>query len=289
VTLSEVPRISIVIPTYNRSFVLSRAIKSVLQQSFHDFEVIVVDDGSTDSLDGVLNLYSDPRVRVLKHLENKGAAAARNTAIKAARGNIIAFLDSDDKWDSTKLEKQIAHFEILREKNKNIMGSFTWFFLHKQNGKKELRKFKKVINWKNYFLEGCFISPGSTLIMDKKAYEHVGLYDESFKRFEDWEWLLRFSKKFDLIGYEAPLSHIYQGEKPLYKTIQLPMKNLIKIHKKNLPFTQKMKFLGACNLELFYSCVEKNIFRAGYFFILSISMNPRLLNKFFSRLLKSPF
>lgn len=286
-TLFEIPRVSVIIPTYNRSFVLSRALKSVFQQSFRNFEVIVVDDGSTDALDYMLKLHSDQRMRVIKHFENKGAAAARNTAIKEARGDIIAFLDSDDEWHPAKLEEQIAHFDILREKNKNIMGSFTWFFLYRQNGERELRQFKKVKDWKHYFLEGCFISPGSTLIVDKKVYEYIGLYDESFKRFEDWEWLLRFSKKFDLIGYETPLSYIYQGEKPSYQNICFPMKKLIQIHKRNFSTHQKIKFLSACYLELFYSCIGRNIFRASYFFILAIATNPTVLRKVFTFFIKN--
>src|ERR1700722_1374407 len=94
----ENPRVSIIIPVYNRSHTLSRALASVFQQTFKEFEVIIVDDGSTDALDDVLKLYADPRLHIYKHSINKGASAARNTGIKVAQGSLIAFLDSDDAW-----------------------------------------------------------------------------------------------------------------------------------------------------------------------------------------------
>lgn len=277
--LISTPFLSIVIPVYNRKHTLSRALESVFKQTFKDFEILVVNDGSTDDVENLLNLYSDPRLRILNHFQNKGASAARNTGIKAARGEFIAFLDSDDEWCLTKLEEQISSFEKEKKNNKNIKGSFTSFFLHKNNGFLEQRNFKNVKNWKKYFLEGCFISPGSTLLVDKKVYEIIGFYDESLERFEDWDWLLRFSEKFDLVTYGIPLSHIHQGERPSYKNVASSLQKMSQKHFKYLSGLKKMKFLSTCQIELFYSYKSHNLQKAFGFLIFSIMMNPLLLKK----------
>jgi glycosyltransferase involved in cell wall biosynthesis len=273
------PYISIIIPVYNRKDKIQSAIESVLKQTFTNFEIIIVDDGSTDGLGKILALYSDSRVRVLKHSKNKGASAARNTGIKEATGDLIAFLDSDDVWVSEKLEKQISHFNGLRERNESIKGSFTWFFLHRQNGSVILRKFKNVKNWKKYFLEGCFISPGSTLLIDKSVYKHIGFYDESLNRLEDWDWLLRFSKKFNLVTYEIPLSHIYQGERPPYKSVLSSFQKILKKYRNELSFCEKAKLISNGHIELYSSCRRTSFLKAHWHFSLAILMNPFLLKR----------
>ena len=109
----EKPTVSVIIPTYNRAKLLPRAIKSVLNQTFKDFEVIIVDDGSTDNTEEVINEFQkhNKRIKYIRHEKNKGAAAARNTGIKIAQGEYIAFQDSDDEWLPNKLEKQMEIFE----------------------------------------------------------------------------------------------------------------------------------------------------------------------------------
>ena len=105
------PTVSVILPTYNRAKYLDRAIKSVLDQTYTDFELIIIDDGSTDNTDQVVGSFSDDRIKHIKHSSNKGAAAARNTGLEKAQGEYIAFQDSDDKWLPKKLEKQINIFK----------------------------------------------------------------------------------------------------------------------------------------------------------------------------------
>ncbi len=107
------PTVSVIIPTYNRANLVSRAIKSVLNQTYQDFEIIVVDDCSEDNTEEIVKSFNDSRIRYIKHKKNKGGSAARNTGIKRARGKYIAFLDDDDEWLPSKLEKQIMLFEKL--------------------------------------------------------------------------------------------------------------------------------------------------------------------------------
>ncbi|PJA63262.1 MAG: glycosyl transferase, partial [Candidatus Portnoybacteria bacterium CG_4_9_14_3_um_filter_44_9] len=104
-------KVSVIIPTCNRPDLLPRAIKSVLSQIYQDFEIIVVDDGDKRSAENVVRQFKDNRIKYIKHVERKGGAAARNTGIKAAQGEFIAFLDDDDEWLPKKLEIQMRQFE----------------------------------------------------------------------------------------------------------------------------------------------------------------------------------
>lgn len=109
--LNEKPTVSVILPTYNRAHLVGRAIQSVLDQMYQDFEIIVVDDGSGDNTEEIINGFTDTRIRYVKHQKNKGGSAARNTGIKLAKGKYIAFQDSDDEWLPDKLEKQMKAFK----------------------------------------------------------------------------------------------------------------------------------------------------------------------------------
>lgn len=103
------PQVSVVIPTYNRANLISRSIMSVLSQTYQDFEIIVVDDASTDGTKDVVKSFADSRIRYLRNKKNRGPSIARNIGIHKSVGKTIAFLDSDDEWKSMKLEKQIEY------------------------------------------------------------------------------------------------------------------------------------------------------------------------------------
>ncbi len=114
------PKTSVVIPTYNRAKLLPHSIESVLSQTFQDFELIIVDDGSIDKTEKVVKKFQKKDKRIFYYFqENKGPATTRNVGIKKAKGEYIAFLDSDDMWLSKKLEKQIRIFE---NSNNNELG-----------------------------------------------------------------------------------------------------------------------------------------------------------------------
>lgn len=105
------PKVTVIIPTYKRAHLVGRAIQSVLQQIYEDFELSVVDDASPDDTEEVVASFNDPRIRYIRHKHNEGAPAARNTGVGISRGEYIAFLDDDDTWHSEKLERQLAVFE----------------------------------------------------------------------------------------------------------------------------------------------------------------------------------
>src|SRR5699024_450228 len=110
--------VSVIIPTYNRAYLITDAINSVLKQTHKNFELLIIDDYSTDSTESIVKGYDDPRVSYLKNNRSKGAQGARNTGIFADKGEWVAFLDSDDIWLATKIEEQLS---IIKSK-KNIVG-----------------------------------------------------------------------------------------------------------------------------------------------------------------------
>ena len=97
ISRNKIPNVSVIIPTFNRAEMLSRAIRSVLDQNFNDFEIIIVSDGSTDNTQQVVESFKDNRINFFKHAEKWGASAARNTALRKSKGKYIAFLDDDDE------------------------------------------------------------------------------------------------------------------------------------------------------------------------------------------------
>lgn len=179
--------VSVVIPTFNRAHLLPVAIQSVRSQTIADIEIIVVDDGSTDATASVVEGISDPLVRSLRHSVNRGAAAARNTGISVARGRHIAFLDSDDMWLPHKLERQLACLEAAPDLRVLCSG----FEQVLPGNRRVLRSsFKSRLSQSDLSL-GCRCAPGSTLVVEASVFDEVGLFDETLRRLEDWDWLLR--------------------------------------------------------------------------------------------------
>jgi GT2 family glycosyltransferase len=178
--------ISTIIPAYNRHAELQRAVGSALRQTIACREVIVIDDGSVPPIAGVGEL-ADPRVRIIRRDYNRGAAAARNLGISAARAGILAFLDSDDVWHPSKLEEQLALLD-----HGDLDGIVTGFDLRDRFKSKAISLIPNAAVDISEFASGCWFSPGTTLLIRKAAFEVVGPFDEALRRLEDYEWFLRF-------------------------------------------------------------------------------------------------
>jgi glycosyltransferase involved in cell wall biosynthesis len=182
------PDISVVLPTFRRLKTLSRAIVSVLSQAGPRLELIIVDDGSDDGSAEMVEALGEPRIRLIRHAVNRGAAAARNSGIAAARAPILAFIDSDDAWLPGKLAFQHGH--LIR--NPTLDGSTMAFWLRLANRAiDDLRCPTRNECGLPTVLDGCYVSPGSTLMVRRSAFDRAGLLNEALNRFEDWDWLLR--------------------------------------------------------------------------------------------------
>jgi glycosyltransferase involved in cell wall biosynthesis len=194
------PSVSVIIPTYNRAWCLSEAVDSVLAQDFSDFELIVVDDGSTDGTADLLAAYGND-IAVLQ-LEHSGVSAARNAGIATARGELIAFLDSDDIWLPKKLSTQVQFFNshadalICQTEEMWVRNG------RRVNPGKRHRKPSGMIFEPS--LELCLVSPSAVMVR-KGLFQHVGFFDESLPACEDYDMWLRVSCRIPVYLIDAPL------------------------------------------------------------------------------------
>jgi len=194
------PQVSVIIPTYNRGWVIKEAIDSVLAQDYTEFELIVVDDGSTDHTSDVLDSYRND-IKVLSQ-KNKGVSAARNRGIAEASGKFIAFLDSDDLWLSQKLSVQIEFFNqtpdalICQTEEVWIRNGL------RVNPRKRHKKPSGMIFKPS--LELCLVSPSAVMIQ-RNLLDRVGEFDENLPACEDYDLWLRISCRFPVHLIDAPL------------------------------------------------------------------------------------
>ncbi len=199
--------ISVIITTYNYARFLPGAIESVLGQTYMPDEVIVVDDGSTDDTAQVAARYADRGVRYL-YKENGGASSARNAGIRASQGELLAFLDSDDRWMPDKLAKQVEHMEkypqvglvTAGERQMSIgadgEGQAPWLLKREAVGTANVYRTMLVEN---------FIGNASLTLIKRECFRRVGLFDEGIGLGQDWDMWLRIARIFPVGVIEEPL------------------------------------------------------------------------------------
>jgi glycosyltransferase involved in cell wall biosynthesis len=188
---SKLPLVSVIIPTYNRGWIIKEAIDSILDQDFADYELIVVDDGSSDNTQDILSAYGQKLTVV--HQPNQGVSAARNRGIAEASGQLIAFLDSDDLWLPQKLSKQVEFFNLTPHAVINQTQEIWIRNGLRVNPKKRHLKFSGMIFGR--LLDLCLVSPSAVMIK-KHLFEVTGLFDESLPACEDYDLWLRISCRF---------------------------------------------------------------------------------------------
>jgi glycosyltransferase involved in cell wall biosynthesis len=194
------PAVSVVLPTYNRAPLLGRAIRSVLGQTYADFEVIVVDDGSTDGTAGVVAAFGDPRVSYVRLARNSGASAARNAGIRVARGKFLAFQDSDDEWLPAKLQKQMSVFErgpgglgVVYSDMQRVWDDGTTSYFAAPDVLPG-----RLLGTSVWFYQVCDLGVQSTVIR-REWLDAAGHFNEALPALEDLEMFIRLSK---LCGFE---------------------------------------------------------------------------------------
>ncbi|MBD2730342.1 glycosyltransferase family 2 protein [Nostoc sp. FACHB-892] len=187
------PKISVVIPAYNAEPTIKKTIESVQKQSFSDFEVIIINDGSIDRTLEIIHSIDDSRLRIFSY-QNGGLSVARNRGISHATGEFIAFLDADDLWTSDKLELQLAVLEQHPEVG--IAYSWTYFMNEKENCLFPGSPLFYEGNVYRDLLIKNFLSHGSNPLIRKEVIESVGEFDTQLSHFADWDYWLRIASKW---------------------------------------------------------------------------------------------
>lgn len=204
--------VSVVLPTRDRAHTLTRAIQSVLYQSYSNLELIIVDDGSSDKTEELVKGIRDNRILYFKNNISQGSNAARNIGCRAAKGKYIAFQDSDDEWLPDKLDKQII---ALEQADPRVRVSFCSFLRIKGNKStyipKQSRGLKSGIwNFQKDLLEGSFITT-QTLVVEKSLLFEIGLFDEKLQRLQDWDLTIKLSPHSPFAFIDIPLVNAFLG------------------------------------------------------------------------------
>ncbi|MCB2198004.1 glycosyltransferase [bacterium] len=195
-SMLQEPKVSVVVPTYNRPKGLEHALRSILDGRFQDFEILVVNDAG-QPVEGVIRTLNDKRITYIVHPQNKGLPAARNTALKLARGQYIAYLDDDDIWYENHLETLVA--EIQRGKEAVVYSDGAQSQVRPgpdgpvEHAKKPSYGFEYS---RDLMLVSNYI-PVLCILHERRILEETGLFDESLTSHEDWEMWIRVSRTYD--------------------------------------------------------------------------------------------
>jgi glycosyltransferase involved in cell wall biosynthesis len=230
------PKVSVIIPAYNAMAYLPETLDSVLNQTFTDFEVLIINDGSTDHIASWAVNISDPRINVISQ-DNQGLPGARNTGIIHAQSDYIAFLDADDLWESTKLQKQVECLDSKPE----VGLVYTWTLLVDQQGKSTGTVTAAHIEgnaWEKLLL-GDVVGSGSSAMIRRDCFDTVGLFDTELSSIEDCDMWVRIAACYSLAVLKEVLVHYRQHPSNMSKDYDRMMHNSrLKIEKKfrDVPF-----------------------------------------------------
>lgn len=186
------PTISVIVPAYNAEKTILETIQSIQQQTLSDFELIVIDDGSTDKTVELLSTIADPRLKVFSY-ENGGLPVARNRGIERATGEYLSFIDADDLWTPDKLETQLAALQA----HPDAGVAYSWTAFIDENSQylyaRDPMPFEGNV-YSNILIEN-FISSGSNILVQRKLVAAAGWFDPALKSAEDWDYYIRLAAR----------------------------------------------------------------------------------------------
>jgi glycosyltransferase involved in cell wall biosynthesis len=243
------PLVSIILPTYNGSKWLAEAIYSVLGQTHQDFEVIAVDNGSTDDSVALLSSYPD-RIRILFE-KKKGVSFARNAGLLAARGEYVAFLDQDDIWLPDKLSAQIDVFA-----GSETVGMVGCSFYSIDDNSNIIEVFRKTVAEQESLAKELFVrnrvGPPSCMLIRKSVVDQVGVFDEDLNGVEDRDLWMRITERYQLRFVERPLVKYRLHPQNVHKNVPLmkaSQKRFIQKHRHKQSALQLRKAYGYVYVE----------------------------------------
>lgn len=279
----KMPKVSIIIPTYNRAESLRSAITSVLNQSFQDFEIIIVDDASKDNTGEVVDAFKDTRIKYIRHEVNKKEAGSRNTGLRNSIGDYIAFLDDDDEWLPDKLRLQV---DLLDHSAPTVGVVYTGCFqIERESGKTliQMTPVKKGYIFKDMIQQNRMLGP-STMLLRKECFEKVGAFDENIDFGTDYDMWLRISKHFHFDYVKDPLVRYYVHNERLSSDTKLMIKGAeTMIQKHGRLFASDKKSYSRRYLKLgVYYCYAGNLKKGRQAFWMGIKLYPLETRHYFN-------
>ncbi|MFQ4140941.1 glycosyltransferase family 2 protein [Chlorogloeopsis sp. ULAP02] len=245
------PKVTVVIPAYNAMAFLPETLESVLQQTFTDFEVLIVNDGSTDNIVEWVAGIADTRVKLITQ-PNQRVSAARNTGITNAQGKYIAFLDADDLWEPTKLEKQVR----CLDEQSTVGLVYTWTLLVDQENNPTGRIFASYLegNVWNKLLENDPISSGSSPLVRRNCFDNIGLFDRNLAYAPDLDMWVRIAYRYPIAVVKEPLVRYRQLPNSFSRNRQGMIKELRQVVEKtfaSVPLEQ-LYLRNRCYTSIFF-------------------------------------
>ena len=243
------PTVSIVIPTFNRAALIARSIQSVLDQSYVDFELLVVDDGSTDHTAGIVAGICDPRINYVRLLNNAGAAAALNVGIRMSKGKFLSFQGSDDEWLSDNLAK---HMSVFEQSSPQLGVVYSDMYRILKDGTVRYHASPTVvpgrlINPTTQFYE-VYMLGSQSVVIKRDCLDATGYFNEALPALEDLELFIRLSQRFNFYRIPEPLVRYYETDglsKNRHATL-LARKLLVKLYYKELMVCAPFFLLKEC-------------------------------------------
>lgn len=275
-------KVSVVIPTYNRAEFLRSAISSVLKQTYKDFEIIVVDDASSDHTSKVVNGFNCEGMRYIRHRSNKGEAQARNTGMLNASGDYIAFLDDDDEWLPEKLAAQVR---ILDNSPEELGLVYSGYFILDVNSRKALGQRNPSKRGYIYesILRGNLIGSPSTVVLRRKCLDKVGMFDQNISYGLDHDLWIRISRYYRFEYVDKPLVKYHIHPSRLSTNPEIKAKGIVDmINKYGKRVILENRYYRNSFLSIGIEFCEKGSMVEGRKMLLkAIRYNPRRIHSYF--------
>jgi glycosyltransferase involved in cell wall biosynthesis len=280
--------VSVIIPVYNRTDLLPRAIKSVLTQTYTNLEIVVIDDGSAEDIKGVLDRFDDDRIHYIRHETNRGVAAARNTGIRFAHGEYVAFLDSDDEWFERKIERQLSDL-IQRGDDYQISYHAVDSYSDAKSKLVTRHTFKKEGDILQDALGACWIVL-IQMLLRKDDIMKIGGFDERFRINEDWEFLISLSRNYRFAYVDEILARIHFHKKKggriseEYHRHGQYRKLLYQLHR-GLYYENREVHAAFLSELAYYLATSGHKLEAQWFLLKEIALNPFRLDPYLKTVL----
>jgi glycosyltransferase involved in cell wall biosynthesis len=260
------PLVSVIMPAYNASSTIDSAIRSILNQTYKDWELIVIDDGSTDNTADLIQSFNHPGILLIKQ-ENQGQSGARNTGIDSSKGEYIAFLDADDLWEEDKLREQIDCFKKAKHELGFVHTGYREFDDKKEYKPKPLRFVRKK-QLKGFVFDDLVIHNFVgvlTVMIPRKILDEVGVFDKSLINSPDWDLWLRITRKYPVDYVDKSLARYRLNPHGLSKNYESYEKNLWMLLERHLLTEELPEGRRKRGLWLYYRHMTHGFARNGNF------------------------